>query len=333
MATQLADAVRDFFEASPWRRGVGVVAVSGGADSVALAHAAAAIFPRLTLAHLNHRLRGDDSDGDEAFVRSLPTLWNLAGRVDVTTDRCDVALIAQQCGGNLEASARQQRYGFLLRVAAEAGAAWIATGHTADDQAETVLFRLLRGSGLKGLAGIPATRELSPGVTLVRPMLSLRRSDVLAHLQAHGLPHREDASNADLRFTRNRIRHELIPHLETTYNPALVEVLSRLAQQAGEIHDELARQAALILQRCERPRAGPMLVFHVEALREVAPTLAAEMFRLVWQREGWPMGAMGHDDWRCLAALAAAPGGGHDFPGGVRARRAGKVLQIERSVR
>jgi tRNA(Ile)-lysidine synthase len=332
VATHLERAIHDFFEASPWRGQVGVVAVSGGADSVALAHAIcrSPFFPQLVLAHLNHRLRGDESDGDEEFVRSLPLPWNLADHVDVRTSRCDIAALASDAGGNLEATARQQRYAFLQQVAVDADATWVATGHTADDQAETVLFRLLRGTGLKGLSGVPTTRELVPGIMLVRPMLSLRRGDVRDHLHTYSLSHRDDASNADLRFTRNRIRHELIPHLEATYNSALVEVLGRLAKQADAIQDEMERLAAEVLARGERPRAGPMVVIAVESLREVAECVAAEMFRLVWRREGWPMGEMNHDDWQNVAALAMATSGSQHFPGGVRARRVGRVLQLER---
>src|SRR4051812_5247125 len=176
-----------------------VVAVSGGADSVALLRALVEIGEpggRLVVAHLNHGLRGAESDGDEAFVREL-----CGGLPDVEFrgERIDV----RAAGGNLEAAARRERYAWLSRVAGECGLAWGATGHTADDQAETVLHRLLRGAGLQGLRGIAVGRELRPGVTVVRPLLGATRAEVLDFLREIGQPFHEDRSNLDLRFTRN----------------------------------------------------------------------------------------------------------------------------------
>src|SRR3954454_15857167 len=146
--------------------GPGVVAVSGGADSVALLCALAADPPPggLVVAHLNHQLRGADSDADAAFVGALfPDLPHHVEAIDVR---------AAAAGGNLEATAREVRYAFLARVAAATGAGWVATGHTADDQAETVLHRLIRGSGLRVLRGLAAPRALPPGLGLVRPLLT-----------------------------------------------------------------------------------------------------------------------------------------------------------------
>src|SRR5262249_54909010 len=137
---------------------------------------------------------------------------------------------------NREAHARRQRYDWLTKVAAESGIPWIATGHTADDQAETVLFRLLRGTGLDGLRGIAPIRALAGEVRVVRPLLSATRQDVLDYLAGLGQDYRTDESNADRRFTRNRIRHELLPLLARAYNPRVREVLCRLASQAAEVH-------------------------------------------------------------------------------------------------
>src|SRR5690606_24443286 len=128
-------------------------------------------------------------------------------------------------GENLEQVAREERYAWLARVAAEEGAGWVATGHTADDQAETVLHRLLRGTGLRGLRGIAARRELRPGIWLLRPLLHLGRADVLAYLGALGQDYRRDSSNLDPRFTRNRIRSELLPLLRT-FNPDVTRALA-----------------------------------------------------------------------------------------------------------
>jgi tRNA(Ile)-lysidine synthase len=142
--------------------GGGVVALSGGPDSVCLAlilrdlHRQG-VFPKLVLAHLNHQQRGADSAADEAFVQDLSVAWNLPCR----TERVDVAAAAEQARVNLEATARRLRYSWLARVARDEGAAWVAAGHSADDQAETVLFRMLRGSGLQGLSGMADRRVLA----------------------------------------------------------------------------------------------------------------------------------------------------------------------------
>src|SRR5207253_9701726 len=128
--------------------------------------------------------------------------------------RCDRIDVRSTAGtDNLEATARRVRYDWLSGVARVTGCSWVATGHTADDQAETVLHRLLRGTGLQGLRGIASRRPLAEGVEVVRPLLDVTRTEVLTFLQAEHQPARQERSNADLRFTRNRIRHGLLPHL------------------------------------------------------------------------------------------------------------------------
>lgn len=317
-------------------RGIGppddgvVLAVSGGPDSVALARAAAAARGgggRLVLAHLNHGLRGAESDADEAFVADLAS--RLAG-VELCRARLDVAAEAERAGANLEAAARRLRYAWLASVAREHGCLRVATGHTADDQAETVLHRLLRGAGLQGLRGIAPRRPLAPGVELVRPMLGLTRPEVLAFLRGLGQPFREDASNRDLCRTRNRIRHELLPLLAREYNPAVVSVLGRLAAQAAEAHRAEEAEAAALLAAAELPRAGPRLVLDRPRLAAAPGRVVRALLRLVWEREGWPRDGMNFAAWQRLAALARGDGVAGDFPGGVRARRRGRVVLLER---
>ncbi len=233
---------------------------------------------------------------------------------------------------------RSARYGWLTDVAHELGARWVATGHTANDQAETVLHRLFRGAGLQGLRGIAERRRLtggcrepsSTGVSVVRPLLRAARNDLLAFLQQLGQDAREDSSNNDLRFTRNRIRRELLPHLTEHYNPAVVSVLSRLAEQADEFHRYQEAEAAALLHVAELPRAGAVLVFELARLAQAPRLLVRVLFRLVWAREGWPTGRMDFAAWERLAGLVFDGGGGGDFPGGVNARRGGPVVQVER---
>jgi tRNA(Ile)-lysidine synthase len=313
----------------------GVVAVSGGPDSVALAHALVPLrragrLPKLILAHVNHRLRGPESDADEQFVAGLPARWcpDDPALLPCRVRHAETAADAARRGENLEAVAREQRYAALAEVARAEGAAWVAVGHTADDQAETVLFRLLRGSGLEGLRGMALRRPLDGTIDVVRPLLTVRRRDVVDYLEAQALPYRQDSSNLDLTFTRNRIRRELIPRLEREYNPGLADVLCRLAQQAQEAEQEMRRLAEELLAAAELPRAGDTLVFRTEVLAAVPPHRLREMFRLVWQREHWPRGAMGFEEWQRLAGVVRGEQAAWDLPGGVHVRRVGRVVQV-----
>lgn len=223
-----------------------VLAVSGGPDSVAmldLLHACAADEGlRLAVAHIHHHLR-PEADEDAAFVEAL------AARYDVPflLAHADVPARVAATGESVETAARAMRYAALTQIAADLAADRIVTGHTADDQAETVLMRLLRGTGPGGLAGIPPRRD-----AIIRPLLPLWREEIMAYLAARSLPYHVDTTNFSTDFTRNRIRHVLLPHLETTYAPQLRTRLQQLAAmsredaavldaQAGELYTQLHR--------------------------------------------------------------------------------------------
>lgn len=323
----ITETVRDFFVRHRLTGAPGVVAVSGGPDSVALTHLLReGAFSKLTLAHVNHQLRGRESDADETFVRDLGAQWQLPCR----TTRVNTQALVQESGDNLESAARQLRYDWLASVARDEGAAWIATGHTADDQAETILFRLLRGSGLHGLGGMSERRSLADGIDLVRPLLRVRRAEVLAYLQDHRLDYRVDASNQDVRFTRNRLRQELLPILADRFNPAIVDVLNRLGEQARAVQELVVDLARRLLADAELPRAGNRVILHRDRLLIAPVHLQREVARLLWRREGWLTGAMTFEHWERFARLVKGEETTVDFPEGVRARRAGQVLQLSR---
>jgi tRNA(Ile)-lysidine synthase len=284
----------------------------------------------MILAHLNHQLRGEESVADESFVAEFTeTLGGLGpGQVCFASHRVDVRSLARRANDNLEKVAREARYGWLAQVAREAGARWVATGHTANDQAETILHRLLRGSGLKGLRGIVETRPLAQGLQLIRPLLDVPRSEVMSYLQAQGQNFRQDSSNFDRRLTRNRIRHELLPYLERGYNGNIVAVLCRLAKQAEETYRRVEWKAKTLLEAAERPRAGPSLIFDRQKLSQAPRSRVRETFRLVWEREGWPLARMGFEEWDRLAAVALAEAPAADLPGGVRAVCRERVVQL-----
>jgi tRNA(Ile)-lysidine synthase len=209
----------------------------------------------------------------------------------------------------------------------------VATGHTADDQAETVLHRIVRGTGTAGLAGIRPHRQLIPGVSLVRPLLNVSRREVLDYLAAIGQPSREDRSNADLRYTRNRIRHELLPDLAAKYNPGVVAAVTRLAALAGEVQDVIAGLVDDLSARCVTADRPGEVTVDCDVLASAPRFLVRELLIAIWRRQGWALQAMGFERWEELAELALAPQRALSvwkkvFPGSVAAAREGRVLRL-----
>lgn len=198
-----------------------LIGVSGGADSVALLHLMVALRPvmdlQLAVAHLNHGLRSAASDREAGFVEELSNKLGMLFHCE------KIELDPHQ--GSLEERARRARYRFFRRLLHEHHYNKLALGHQADDNAESVLLHLLRGSGTRGLSGIPPRR----GRVIVRPLIETSRSDIKTYLKSCGIAHIEDASNNDMRFQRNRIRHQLIPLLQRDYNPNIRIALNRLA--------------------------------------------------------------------------------------------------------
>lgn len=234
--TDLFVRVRDLIQREAlWCHGAQLLlAVSGGPDSVVLLHLLhSKIAPcealRLSVVHVHHCLR-PEADDDASFVEEMAHSLG----IPFFQRRVDVPAHVAECGETVEEAARTLRYAALDDVAREVGADAIVTGHTADDQAETVLMRILRGTGATGLCGMPAKRG-----RIVRPLLSLWRADIDAYVQRHQLPFRIDGSNASMAFTRNRLRRELLPMLETEYAPRLRERLVKLAALSRQDNEAL----------------------------------------------------------------------------------------------
>jgi tRNA(Ile)-lysidine synthase len=225
-----------------------VIGVSGGADSVALLHVLLRLAPdlalRLHVLHVDHGLR-EDSARDGEFVRALGI--RLGVPVDIVR--------ARVAAGSIEAAARAARHGALEAAAVRVGAARIALGHTADDQAETLIMRLLEGTGVRGLAGIPPVRG-----RLIRPLIESRHQDAVTTLTAAGLPWIEDPSNRDVRFFRNRVRHALMPRLVEASGGDVVGHLGRLARRAREAIDALDHVAAAELERLAHAEHGALVL-------------------------------------------------------------------------
>jgi tRNA(Ile)-lysidine synthase len=266
-----------------------LVAVSGGADSLALLHILHELSPRLSLslivAHLEHGLRGADGPADAGVVEAEAARLGLPFMME----RARIAELAAAAGLSLETAGRTARYDFFRRAAREAACRRVATGHTADDSVETLVFHILRGAGLDGLRGIPKERELDrevrltsdgePGIRVVRPLLQVTRAETVAYCAARGLTPREDVTNRDLAFARNRLRHRLLPELEAEAPPGLRR---RLIAMAAEIEEEVALlegEAAALLASATRERGTDGLHLDATRLAAAAPALARRALR------------------------------------------------------
>ncbi|WP_321478131.1 tRNA lysidine(34) synthetase TilS [uncultured Paludibaculum sp.] len=295
------------------------VAVSGGADSVCLAavlrELSARLGIQLHILHLNHGLRGTESDGDAGFVAALAGEWGLpctVGRIELLDGK-----------GNLEQEARRARQRFFRESARTLDLRRVATGHTLSDQAETVLFRLVRGTGPAGLTGIlPVTAE-----GIIRPLLEVERVDIRDWLGAHGLVWREDSSNLDLRFRRNVLRQRILPDLETHVRTGSGRALARLASIAASEEDywrgvvEEAYQSSV---STENP-----LIFNTIEIRRLHPALARRVLRLGLERVAGSLRRFTHEHIERLFRLASQlAGDGQAVLPGVSAWRSFEWLRL-----
>lgn len=252
-----------------------VVAVSGGADSVALLRALLELRQELgivlSVAHFHHQIRGAEADSDQQFVRDLARQFQLefhSGSADVPAYACAHKL-------SLESAARELRHQWFAELMHEGVANKIATAHTLDDQAETVLMRILRGTGVRGLAGIaPVQREKH----LLRPLLGITRQEVESYLETIHQPWRNDSSNLDLSHTRNRIRHRLLPLLEKDFNPAIRQTLAGLAEVARAEDNYWNKELESLLPRLIRQ--GKPTRSGRSATGEAEKTLALDLVKL-----------------------------------------------------
>jgi tRNA(Ile)-lysidine synthase len=342
----LEASITDQWQSFDWNDRTVVVGVSGGADSVALLRVFLALEKdrpkEIVVAHFNHQLR-DDAQHDAQFVGALAEQFGLPfalGTADVRDE-------ARRKGDGLEAAGRDTRYRFFEEVADHHRAHFVATAHTADDQAETILHRILRGTGVGGLRGMREWRPLNgrQDIALVRPLLPVRRSALLQYLAAIGQAFREDPSNRSMRFTRNRIRHRLLPLLEEEYNPAVVEALLRLGETAdgvqGIVHElvmDVAEEAVMNLD--EETETATL---DCRVLQGLNHHLVRELFVWLWREMAWPQQQMGLEEWDALALDASADestdgeAGGKAasssrmYPGKILARRSGDEFTLIRS--
>ena len=265
-------------------------AVSGGADSISLLHRLYHLRPvfgfHLVAAHYNHQLRGGEAFCDAEFVQQFVSLCCTVQKlpqsdgsireypaVPLVSGCGDVAKEARLRKQGLEETAREMRYMFLYQVARQVGADYIATAHHANDNMETILLHLVRGCGLRGLSGIPPKRGL-----LIRPLLTTRRQEIEQYLRYHGLPWREDPSNRDLSYTRNRIRYRVLPELEAL-NPNLMERISTMAQSVWEDEEYLTQAAKTQMGEVQQEPCSCSASAHL--IGQMPPPLARRAVRIL----------------------------------------------------
>ncbi len=303
-----------------------VVAVSGGSDSVAMLCALHAIAPDvglvLSVAHLDHGAR-EESTADAQFVAEL------AGSLGLPFD---LGQWQPSRSAHFEADARRARYAWLLETATARNASVIATAHSRDDQAETILHRLLRGTGPRGLAGMPRSRRLGDGVTLFRPLLDVGRDDLRSYLLDIGQPWRDDPTNLDTSRTRARIRHDLLPRLANEFNPHVAAAILRLGDLTREAMATVDGVVAELANKTILSKDQNDITINQSRLAECSPYLRAEFLRALWRSAGWPEAAMDHARWRRLAAWIMRSEGALDIGAGVRAVIADGTIVLSRSV-
>lgn len=338
-------AIRDRLAALGVRECGVLVGVSGGADSTALLRVVIALRDDLSLrvvaGHVDHGLR-EASAVDAAWVaRESETLG-----VPIEVRRFDIGQLATESGAGIEETARQVRYETLMEIALERGCRFLAVGHTVDDQAETMLHMVVRGTGLGGLRGMPEQRELGSGIRLLRPLLQVRREQVHAYLSEIRQTFREDESNADSSFTRNRIRRTLLPLLREEFNPRVEDALLRLGRQVAEVQEVLELLSEQLLTECLLEATPGHVRLDCQRLSPQPRHLVREMLKTLWDRQHWPRGAMGYEHWDDLAQLAQSgersagapavagprPRNRLTLPGAIDAQRRGGLLMISRSL-
>lgn len=299
-----------------------VAAVSGGADSVALSHILAALdeagaLRLVGVAHFNHQLRAAAAQ-DEAFVAGVAASL---GR-PIATGRADVGAIARATRQSLEVAGRTARHAFFTRALADLGGDVMALGHTRDDQAETLLLRLLRGAGARGLASMFPRHQ-----SIVRPLLDCRRSDLRRFLEERQIAFVHDESNDDVSIPRNRVRHELVPLLEQRFNPSVVNVLADEAEIARDEHQYFEAVADTVWSRIVR-RDGRVWRLDIEGLNDAPAPVARVVLRRAMHEagDGRPVAFAEVERARALAA-----GGGREAPfdaPGHRVQRIGAELVL-----
>ncbi len=310
-----------------------LVGVSGGLDSSALlamlndiARSGSPAFD-LTAAHFDHGLR-DDSAEDADFVVAIADEMG----VDCIVERADPDTLPPD-GAGAENAARNARYDFFRRAAADCGAAAVALAHHADDNCETILFRLFRGTALRGLAGIPAERVLGerPTLRIIRPLLGIRRAAILPWARSRGLRWRDDPSNRESRYRRNVIRNDILPLLREKLNARVDEAVLRLGRTAGETGAFIEEKGGELLADAVTDAGPDRVLLDAVIFAGGHPVVRKTAIRMMLASLALPERDLSAEHLSTADAVAV-DGGAADLPGGCRARRVGNQFILSHTV-
>ena len=312
-----------------WNDVTTLVGVSGGPDSVALVRALAGLADgkgQLRMVYFDHQWREASSVDDLAFVE------NLASELDLPFHFGSAAGRDREPGQGREGVAREQRFSFFEEIAELTGARHLALGHNRDDHVETVLHRVLRGTGPTGLAGIRVFRCWGDGRSIVHPLRHCSRDDILDYLSQLGQPFLTDPTNADTSLTRNRLRRDLLPKLREEYNPQVDQALLRISKWSEDFQSWLTDYLAPLELVAVMDSTDYQMTIDCRAIKEHPDFLVREMMRKLWSDRNWPLMTMSANHWSQLAAMILGP---EDcppivFPGVIRAARQQHQLVIQR---
>ena len=307
-----------------------LIGLSGGADSIALTRGLLFLQAELNLelvaAHLNHQLRNDDSLRDAEFVERFCQQHQLP----LFSETASITKLTLETGNGIEETAREVRYEFLKCIAHQQNCTAIAVGHHADDQVETVLHHLLRGTGLQGIAGMPWSRQFDSDLFLIRPMLEITRQEINDFLREHSQEVVYDESNQDTRYTRNRLRHELLPLLKNEFSPNIEDAMLNLSRQARESQEVLEQEARVLLGQVLLNQTDTCLQIDKPTLAQHPRHLIREVFVQLWRQQNWSRQRMTFTHWDRLAGVILGEHEGTSLPGPLCAKRVKKQLHIVR---
>ncbi|UCH12011.1 MAG: tRNA lysidine(34) synthetase TilS, partial [Candidatus Omnitrophota bacterium] len=326
MLKRIKDTIHKF---SMLKKGDNVlVAISGGPDSVCLLLVLNSIKKKfginLFCAHLNHRLRGVESDCDERYVKRLTKKH----RIPLLIESRNVTKFAKDKKFSLEQAARKLRYDFLLQTARKIGADKIAVGHTKDDQVETLFMRLFRGTGLRGLRGIPGVRKISPNISIIRPLIETPREEILFFLKKRKIRARLDSTNAQTAFLRNRIRHELLPHIEKYYSPRIKEILTRTADSLDADYDYLIKQQHKAFKRIAKIKKDASISLPIKGLKSLPISFKRGVVRIAIENVKGNLEGIDYRHWVKIEDLMEGATTSLHLPGGINVVKRPKTVHF-----
>ncbi len=306
-----------------------LVALSGGPDSVALLFSLKALKKEFMLdlyaAHLDHKFRGEESREDMRFCKRLAEKLG----VPIACGEKDVPALANEKGISSEEAARQERYDFLMQTAADMGIKKIAVGHNSDDQAETVLMRTLRGAGTAGLGGMSFSKKIG-GYAVIRPLMELSRKEIERFISENDISVRKDSSNDETVFTRNKIRHEVLPFLEKEFNPNLKDVLCNMAENLREENDFINKYSKRKFRGMSRRNGKKEILLDIRKLKKQEPAVMKRIVRAALEESKGNLRRFTYRHWKEIEDLIynRPVRSVVDLPGGIDIEKKRSALSV-----